>query len=162
MKINMTTPVKLLAMIGIALAVGVGTVMAYTNNYFQAQQNDSSGQQSQPVLALDGLRFRDNAADVMHFRTGADWINMGGDDDYLSFALGNDAIHMWTPSPEKSVITFDTYTSGGAEQYYNWETWSSNYIKYTGAGDNSGSMEVRASDVTIKSNTGDVVIQLGN
>ena len=163
----MKKALKAMLMAGIAIAVGVAAVYAAQDAIFEATDEGkvyTGWNDKDTALIRKGLFLRDNAAkgNDHEIRTygGADEIMLGSGDDLLHFWAGQDAITFGGGSQgqddSSAAITFDADGSGPATAFSS----SKVYVRVD-TPNTVSAMEVRADDVTVTANKGDVIIQLG-
>ncbi len=165
----------ILAMLAIALAAGVHAVQAAQDSWFQAT-GTLTGTSTNAEFTRTTLDFTDenslidlrdgnndihlgSGTDLLHFHEGNDKVNLGSGNDFLSMGNGDDAMPFWGGA---GIISFDAATYG------DWFDRTTDYKDYIycntpedGATPFDSEMEIRSDEVTIRSNNGDVIIQLG-
>lgn len=151
--------ITLAALVAIALAVGMGTVVAVSFTDYVATGTGTLDF-SNATLDKHHLYFTDDtdpsARDSIHMGNGDDRLNLGAGNDVIGFAYGSDVLDL---SGGHDYITWGIYSgwpsAAQAVNYISCDTPDQGETAY------DSSMEIRSDEVTIKSNLGDVIIQLG-
>jgi len=140
-------------LVGIAIAVGVGTVYAVTeDDRLRATFWGWTGGEDYAELNMRGLWFTDADNNIRTFG-GKDQVVMGSGNDGLLFSDGQDALTFGGASDNASgAITFDSAGCGVANAF----TQSKVYIRADNPDETGGT----TSQITIRAT--DVVIQLGS
>jgi len=126
---------KALFMVAIAIAVGVGTVYAWTHDGYVTVESG---------ISIDNETTYENS---LVFSTGADYIRMSSGTDYIYMSSGNDEIGM---GGGDDTLTF--FAQSGNTETIAFDENKTSYIKYTQSDDT----------IEIKSDSGDVIITLGD
>jgi len=134
----MRRTLKALLMVAIAVGVGVATVYAAgsTMEWFKATNTTSN----------DG-NYAQLMSTRLHMTNGADVINFSSGDDNVYLSTGDDELNMGPDSD-----TLDFYAESGDVEQIVFNDDDSSYIKYTESDD----------EIEIKSDSGDVIITLGD
>jgi Ca2+-binding RTX toxin-like protein len=159
----MKTFLKALFMAVVVLLAGVGISYGASElfDYVEVDQNHPSASSTKTSFGKNGIAFTSGSSVADDIRTwdGADLINFGAGDDYVSMSDGNDSFSFGgTTTSEDSIIGFDYYGSFS-------DVWtnSANYMRVDHDNANSRyDMKVKADSVTVVSDDGDIILQLGD
>lgn len=123
------------SMIILAVVVGAGLVYAGTDTWFKATGSTD-----------DDLNNTQVQNQEIHFTNGVDYLRMAGGDDKVYLASGSDEIHM---GPDDDKLTF--YADEDGTEKISFDQAEKTAIIYTETDDT----------IEVRSDSGDVVIQLG-
>jgi len=136
----------LIAAVVLSVTSGIIYASGETSGWFKANEegtvNSSYTQLTQHLLDFtsspDEIQLGEGD-DNLRFNAGDDFIYMGADDDEISMGYGSDTISFGGGSGSTESIIFDY---PGLSSYIRWQATTDN--------------------ITIRSNSGDVIIQIGN
>lgn len=136
-----------LAIIAIGVAVGIAYAVPYSGEWFKAEGSDSDDSLNTQVM--QHRIHMTNGQDTLAFADERDLIHMGPGNDEIAMANGSDILSFFGQSTTTETIEFNDGWDSGANPPQRIPATS--YIKWTGATD----------QIEVRSNSGDVVITLG-